>query len=59
LIWLLTNFGSFFIGDAKDPESGIKRFIYTIGLCNACIKLYLIFVFLSLRKKRLNYEMND
>ena len=59
LIWLIVNFGSFFIGDTKDPESGIKRFIYTIGICNAGIKLYLIFVFLSLRKKKLNYEMND
>lgn len=59
LIWLIFNFGSFFIGDSKDPESGIKRFIYTIGLCNAGIKLYLIFVFLSLRRKKLNFEMNE
>lgn len=59
LIWLIINFGSFFIGDSKDPESGIKRFIYTIGICNVGIKLYLVFVFLSLRKKKFNYEMNE
>ena len=55
-IWFITNFGSFFIGEQGDPESGIKRLIYFFGICSTVIKCLLVLALLHLRRKKLPIE---
>ena len=56
IIWFLIHFGGFFVGDERDPESGIKRLIYFLGICTCIIKILIILSLLNLKKRKLNLE---
>ena len=50
-IWFLINFGSFFIGNRKDPEIGLKRIIYLLSICGTVIKCLFIYALRKIKKK--------
>jgi len=59
LIWFITKFGSFFVGEKNDPESKIKRIIYLIGICSTVIKVFFVYALMSLRKRKLNNDADN
>ena len=59
IIWFLIYFGCFFVGDERDPESGIKRLIYFVGICSCVIKCLIILSLLNLKKRKLNSDYNN
>ena len=58
-IWFLIYFGCFFVGDERDPESGIKRLIYFVGICSCVIKCLIILSLFNLKKRKLNSDYNN
>ena len=50
--WFLIHFNGFFIGDERDPESGIKRLIYFICICSCFIKCLIVLSLLNLKKRK-------
>ena len=52
LIWYIFKFRSFFIGEKKDPESGLKRIIYLISICGTIIKCLFIYALRNIKKKK-------
>ena len=56
LIWFLIYFKGFFLGEEKDPESGIKRFIYFVGICSCIIKCLIALSLLNLKKRKNGIE---
>ena len=52
IIWFFIHFNGFFIGDERDPESGIKRFIYFVGICSCVIKCLIVLSLLNLKKRQ-------
>jgi hypothetical protein len=52
ILWFFIHFKGFFIGDERDPESGIKRLIYFIGICSCIIKSLIVLSLLNLKKRR-------
>ena len=59
IIWFLIYFGCFFVGDERDPESGIKRLIYFVGICSCVIKCLIILSLFNLKKRKLNSDYNN
>ena len=53
LVWFILYFGDYFIGNTEDPESGIKRIIYLIGVCCTVIKSLFIIALNNLKKNNL------
>ena len=51
-IWFITHFGRFFLGEERDPESGLKRFIYFVGICSCVIKSLIALSLLHLKKRK-------
>jgi hypothetical protein len=51
-IWFITHFGRFFLGEERDPESGLKRFIYFVGICSCVIKTLIALSLLHLKKRK-------
>ena len=51
IIWFIFKFRSFFIGEKKDPESGLKRIIYLISICGTIIKCLFIYALRNIKKK--------
>jgi hypothetical protein len=56
LIWFIIYFKGFFLGEEKDPESGIKRFIYFVGICSCIIKCLIALSLLNLKKRKNGIE---
>ena len=52
IFWFFIQFNGFFIGDERDPESGIKRLIYFIGICSCVIKSLIVLSLLNLKKRK-------
>ena len=52
LVWFIIHFSGFFLGDERDPERGIKRFIYFIGICSCVIKSLFIISLLNLKRRK-------
>ena len=52
IFWFFIQFKGFFIGDERDPESGIKRLIYFIGICSCIIKSLIVLSLLNLKKRK-------
>ena len=52
IIWFLIHFSGYFIGDERDPESGIKRLIYFVGICSCVIKSLIVISLLNLKKRK-------
>ena len=59
ILWLIMKFGKFFIGEKNDPESGIKRIIYLIGICGLVMKIFFIYALFSFRKKNSIIEQQN
>ena len=53
IIWFFIYFNAFFIGEERDPESGIKRLIYFICICSCVIKCLIILSLLNLKKRKI------
>jgi len=51
-IWFLIYFKGFFLGEERDPESGIKRFVYFVGICSCVIKCLIVLALLNLKKRK-------
>lgn len=51
LVWFISKFGSFFIGEKNDPEKSIKRIIYLISICGTIIKCFFIYALKNIKKK--------
>ena len=52
LIWFIFKFRSFFVGEKKDPESGLKRIIYLVSICGTIIKCLFIYALRNIKKKK-------
>ena len=51
-IWFLIYFKGFFLGEERDPESGIKRFVYFVGICSCVIKCLIVLSLLNLKRRK-------
>ena len=55
-IWFLFYFKGFFLGEERDPESGIKRFVYFVGICSCVIKCLIVLSLFNLKKRKNGIE---
>lgn len=52
ILWFFIHFKGFFVGNERDPESGIKRLIYFMGICSCVIKSLIVLSLLNLKKRK-------
>ena len=56
IVWFIIHFSGFFLGDERDPERGLKRFIYFVGICSCVIKCLFIISLLNLKKRKKRFD---
>ena len=59
LIWFLLEYKDFFVGNENDLEKGIKKFVYILSIIGTCVKLLLIRILNSLKKRKINASKNN
>ena len=53
VLWIILEYGEFFIGIEGDYERSIKKFVYILSIIGSGIKLLLIETLNSLKKKKI------